>query len=378
MTSQKHLFSLEPGIHYLNCAYKAPLLKSAEEAGIAALQRERNPFTIKPDDFFEQTEEIRKQFANIIHDQSENIAIIPSTSYGFSSVLLNVKGKQGGHAITNLNEFPSGYYCLERWCRNSSQDLVVAQNSDSNTADWNQQILDRITEQTSVVLISSVHWMNGYKFDLKAIGEKCEKYGATFIVDGTQSVGALPIDVNDCKIDALVCAAYKWLFGPYSTALMYLRPKFHNGIPLEESWMNRSNARHFETLTHYTNSYGTGATRYNVGETSNFILSPILLEGLKQINSWNPSNIQEYAKTLRQPLSEYLHSTGLALKNQADYSEHLFSLPLPTGTNIVDLSQKLRENKVIVSIRGNNLRVSINMFNEEKDVEVLVGVLKGT
>ena len=46
-------------------------------------------------------------------------------------------------------------------------------------------------------------------------------------MDGSQSVGALPMDVKKYKIDALICAAYKWLMGPYSTALAYINEDFN-------------------------------------------------------------------------------------------------------------------------------------------------------
>ena len=158
---------------------------------------------------------------------------------------------------------------------------------------WNEKIVEQITTSTSIVLLSSVHWMNGTKLNLKEIGEKCKKVDAYFIVDGTQSVGAAPIDVKSLNIDALICAAYKWLFGPYSMALGYFSNKFNDGIPIEESWMNRLNAHQFSELTNYDSRYTSEAGRYNVGQTSNFILTPIMLEGLKQLNNWGIENISE-------------------------------------------------------------------------------------
>jgi selenocysteine lyase/cysteine desulfurase len=53
---------------------------------------------------------------------------------------------------------------------------------------------------TAAVLISSIHWTDGTLFDLRKIGERCREVNALFIVDGTQSVGALPIDVKECKL----------------------------------------------------------------------------------------------------------------------------------------------------------------------------------
>ena len=114
--------------------------------------------------------------------------------------------------------FESAYFSLKRWCENNQNELVTIDPDPNLTligADWNHKIIDAIDENTSIVLISSVHWMNGTKFDLKRIGEKCVEVGAKFIVDGTQSVGALTMDVKDFNIDALICAGYKWLFGYY-------------------------------------------------------------------------------------------------------------------------------------------------------------------
>ena len=97
--------------------------------------------------------------------------------------------------------------------------------------------------------MSAIHWMTGLKFDLKAIGDRCTEAGAKLILDGSQTVGATPLDVNQLKVDAIVCAGYKWLFGPYSIAIAYIGPAFNNGKPLEESWMNRKNASDFSNLT---------------------------------------------------------------------------------------------------------------------------------
>ena len=59
---QKPLFSLDENVHYLNCAYKSPLLKSGEEMAKKALLSERNPFNLKPHSYFEISDEIRIEF----------------------------------------------------------------------------------------------------------------------------------------------------------------------------------------------------------------------------------------------------------------------------------------------------------------------------
>ncbi len=381
MKCQKHLFNIKENIHYLNCAYKAPLLKSSEEACIKALIKERNPSDIIADNFFNVTEEVRGYFAEIINSSSNNIAIIPSTSYGFSSVLNNIEGKKNGNAITIQDEFPSGYFSIKRWCKENSNELLLINPDDDQILigeNWNDNLINQITEQTSIVLISSVHWMNGIRFNLEKIGQKCKKVGAKFIVDGTQSVGVLKMDVNKYNISALICASYKWLFGPYSVALAYINDDFNQGKPLEESWMNRVNSENFSALTNYEDTYQSNAGKFNVGESSNFILMPMLRESLKQIMKWKPNEIEAYCKSLIQPLINYLESLGVAFEKEKYFSNHLFALQLPANINMELLKNNLIKNNIYTSIRGNYLRVSVNVFNDEKDILKLINVIKQT
>lgn len=381
MNCQKHLFSLNEDVHYLNCAYKAPLLKIAEKAATNALIKDRNPFNLKVDDFFSDVNKVKIEFGKLINSPKENIALIPSTSYGFSSILNNIKSKPGKTAITIKDEFPGSYFCLEKWTKKNNNNLkIISPSTSSNVVgeNWNQQILDNINNNTSLVLMSSIHWMNGTKFKLREIGERCKKHGAKFIVDGTQSVGALKMDISEYNIDALVCASYKWLFGPYSMGLAYFSDQFTNGSPIEESWMNRTNASNFSSLTNYDPNYQSKANRFDVGEKSNFLLMPILLEGLKQVNKWTVHGVQSYCKELTVPLISKLSEIGIKFEDQKYFSPHLFALSLPTNIDPIQLKLNLEENKVFISLRGDFLRVSLNVFNDMNDIEKLVTVIKKT
>src|ERR1041385_2203101 len=170
MESQKHLFQLPGGLHYLNCAYMSPLLKSVEEAGIKGIQRKRNPSKISPDDFFNESIELRELVAQLIKANANQIAIIPSTSYGLQNALNNISAKEGGHALTIGDEFPSGYYAIERWCKINQQELKIIdgnKHSRDRAKKWNEELLNSINNETSVVILSSIHWMNGTRFDLE-------------------------------------------------------------------------------------------------------------------------------------------------------------------------------------------------------------------
>ncbi|RIW12933.1 aminotransferase class V-fold PLP-dependent enzyme [Algoriphagus lacus] len=378
LTSQKHLFSLDPEITYLNNAYRGPMLKSSEEAALEDLEKMRNPHLLRPEDFFSGVEVVKTLFGKLVNCPPIQVAVIPSTSYGFACVLNNWNPGKRKKAITVTDEFPSGYFSLQRWADEHDSTLVAIGpelSSGEIGKSWNDRILNEIDGNTGVVLISSVHWMNGVRFDLKQIGQRCREVGACFVVDGTQSVGAMPIDVIECQVDALICATYKWLLGPYSVAMAYFSERFNSGKPLEESWMNRTSSHNFSALTNYQPGFLPGANRYSVGETSHFILLPILEKALLQLLEWNPTRIQEYAGALKNSLVDFQNQQNLPLEVNAFISNHLFSLPISEGQDLNEVKRILEKERISVSVRGSSLRVSINVFNEQKDLDHLIGVL---
>ncbi len=378
LSVQKHLFQLPGDIVYLNCAYMSPLLKSVEEAGMKGIARKRNPASIQQEDYFNEAEEIRKKLGSLLNAAPQQIAIIPSSSYGLKSVVNNLPVNTGKYAITVADEFPSGYYTILNWCKKNDKELKVIQPP-GYTGDrgkkWNDKILEAINTDTAVVLMSSIHWTDGTKFDLKKIGERCKEVNALFVVDGTQSVGALPIDVAAYHIDALACAGYKWLLSPYSIGFAYFSEYFNEGIPLEDTWMNKSNANDFVRLTSYVDEYKPGAARYNAGEFSNFILLPMLNAALDQIIDWQVNLIQDYCTNLIKPLVQVLKEKKFWIEDENYRASHLFGFLLPDNISSAHLMEKLREKKIFVSVRGDAIRVSAHLYNTEKDIEALADVL---
>lgn len=375
MNCQKDKFRLREGEHYLNCGYKAPLLRTAEEACRNALIRNRNPMDIRTEDFFSEVEEVKGLFSKLVGGSPDQMAVIPSCSYGFGSVLSAVPPKTNGKAITLDEEFPSGYFALKKWCNDHQQDMKVIKKPQSASTNWSQRIMEGITSDTSLVLMSSIHWMTGYQYDLAAIGRRCREVGAYFIVDGTQSVGALDIDVKRDNIDALICAAYKWLLGPYSLGMMYVGDPLAEGSPLEESWMNRNNAARFSELTKYDETYKPRAGRYNVGETTNFLLMPMLKTSLTQILEWDVRVIPQYVNRLKRRLELYLQTLDEAL-DLSEFAPHLVGISLPSRVDPEALKTELTLQKVSLSNRGDQLRISFHLFNDQEDVDALIQAIE--
>jgi len=302
MNDQRHLFTLPEDIHFINCAYMSPLLKTVEEVGVSAIYLKRSPVLIPPVSFFTQTEIIKEKYARLVKASDyKQVAMINAASYGMATAIKNAPDNRRHKAVTTAEEFPSTVYSLRRWCKthNAKLEMVKPPNYRENRGKiWNERLLDAIDKDTAMVAMSMVHWADGTLFDMEAIGKRCKEMGAMLIVDGTQSVGAYPIDVQKMHIDALVTPAYKWMMGPYGSGCAYYSERFNEGIPLEESWLNRANAKDFSALTNYTDDYMPGAARYNMGEFSSFIHLPMLEKSIDQLLAWTPEFIQSYCREL--------------------------------------------------------------------------------
>jgi selenocysteine lyase/cysteine desulfurase len=379
LTSKRAQFSLPPQVTYLNCAYMSPLLKVVEKEGLKALRRKRNPAQISAQDFYTDTETLRPEYAKLIGAKDpKRIVVIPSVSYGLATVAKNINIKKDQHIIVAGEQFPSNYYPWQSLCEETGASIksVSAPTDFTDRGKrWNEKILEAVNSNTRAVAIGNVHWADGTRFDLAAIRKRTTEVGALLIVDGTQSVGAMPFDVQKIKPDALVCAAYKWLLGPYSTGLAYYGEYFDNGKPIEESWINRLYSEDFAALVNYQAAYQPGMLRYEVGEHSNFNLIPMLLKSVQQLNKWGVNRIQEYCKSIGNESILKLKEKGFVIEDEAWRGSHLFGIRLPQGVNLDKLKASLLKHKVYVSFRGTAIRVAPNVYNTEKDFQKLVKVL---
>lgn len=379
LTPKRSQFTIPPSVTYLNCAYMSPLLKVAEKAGIKGLRSKRNPVDIPPQAFFADTELLRPEYAKLIHvKDAKRIVTIPSISYGMATVAKNLGIKKDQHIIVAHEQFPSNYYPWQSLCEETGASInAVAppEDSDNRGKRWNEKILDAINVNTRAVAIGNVHWADGTRFDLQAIRKRTKDVGALLIIDGSQSVGALPFDVSKINPDALVCAGYKWLMGPYSIGLAYYGEYFDNGKPIEENWMNRLHAEDFSSLVKYQANYQPGSLRFEVGEHSNFIAVPMLLKSIEQLNKWGVERIQEYCKTISASCVARLKEKGFIIEDEAYRGSHLFGVRLPKEMDLEKVKASLLKHKIYVSVRGNSIRVSPNVYNTEKDLQKLTKVL---
>ncbi len=377
---QKALFSLQEGQHYLNCAYQGPFPKTAEAAGQEQiLLKAQAPFNIGKSNFFDPIEQLREKFAKLINcSEPDRIASIPSASYGIAQAANNIHLKPRQNVILLGSQFPSNYYQWKALTDRYMAGLRIVDSEwhDENPGkDWNQRILDSIDQYTAVVAMGHVHWADGTLFDLEAIREKTRAVDALLIIDGTQSVGALPFDLEKIDPDALICAGYKWLLGPYGSGLAYFGPYFDTGDPIENNWQNRKDSDKFENLN-YQAEYRPKAQRYNVGQQSNFIYAAMMNKSLDLLLEWTPEEIQRYCLRLTRPGLAELSALGCEIAPESARASHLFGIKPAPNMNEQALKQHFQDQNVHVSMRHGRVRVSPNIYNDEADMEALLNAFR--
>lgn len=376
---QREAFQLPRDYHYFNCAYMGPLPRVAEEAGVAAIAKKRVPTRIIPPDSFWDTDHLRTLFARLVHAEDPGrIAIQPGVSYGVATAGRNLPVSSGQNIVMTHEQFPGNVYTWRRLAAESSGELRAVEPGagPDRGREWNERLLDAIDARTAIVAVPNVHWTDGTRFDLIEIGRRCRDVGAALVVDATQSVGALDLDVREVQPDALICATYKWLLGPYSLSLAYFGPRFDDGTPLEETWIARDGSDDFQHLVDYQDAYQPGAVRFDVAERSNFFLAPIAGASLELILEWGSDRIQEYCRQLTGEFLSEVGELGYSVESEAWRGSHLFGLRMPGSVDLSALKDSLAAESISASLRGTALRLSPNVYNDEEDVAALLDVLE--
>jgi selenocysteine lyase/cysteine desulfurase len=373
ISCQRPLFDIPDPISYLNCSAKSPLLQSAKEAALAAIERAEHPWLFQPSDMTRDLEKARGLFARIINASADDVAIVPSASYGITLAAKNLRLVPGVEIVTLQDQFPSNMYPWRETAKKTGAALkMVARPSDY---DWTPAILDAIGRNTAVVALPLCHWTDGSRVDVSAVSERAKSVGAALVMDATQSAGAMPIDVKTFKPDFLVASCYKWLFGPYSLGFLYVDSKHHGGEPLEYGWMSRAGSEDHANLVRYTDDYQAGARRFDMGERSQLNTMPIAVAGMEQILKWGVDAIQKTLAAKTDRVEERARALGLNPVPKKNRVGHIVGLRFPKGMPD-GLLETLNFKKVYVSVRGDAIRVSPHVYNTDADVERLFEVLK--
>ncbi|HEX8573514.1 MAG TPA: aminotransferase class V-fold PLP-dependent enzyme [Allosphingosinicella sp.] len=368
---QRALFDIPEGVAYLDCAKMGPLSRAAIEAGRRGLERKAHPWNVRAEHFFDESDAVRALFARLVGASADEVAIVPSVSYAMATVMANVPVAAGQKIVTLADDFPSGILASRALAQRA--EARVATVARLEQGDWSSAILEAIDRDTALVVAPHTHWVCGTMIDVEAIGRRCRSVGAALVLDTTQSTGALPLDLAAVDPDYLVATAYKWLLGPYSLAFLYVAPRHQQGRPLEEAWIVRRNAEDFRSLTAYEEGFAAGARRFDMGERANFALLPVAGAAIGQLLDWGVENVAETLGAATGKLEARLAELGIA--GAQGRAPHFLSVRFPGGLP-EGIEARLAAADIHVSLRGDRMRITPHLYNDEGDFERLIEALR--
>jgi len=365
---QRAAFNVPDDVAYFNTASLCPQLESVRVAGEGALERRGRPWTISSVDWFTDVERLRSLFARLVGASDEGIALVPATSYGFAIAAGNLPLRADRRVLVLEDEYPSGIYTWRAAARRSGAEVLTVSREPGQT--WTDAVLAALDERVEIVSVPNVHWTDGSLVDLGPISDRARELGARLVIDASQSVGAMPLDVGELKPDFLVTVGYKWQLGPFGLGYLYVDEEHRQGEPLEQNWITRAGAEDFARLVDYRDEYQPGARRFDVGGRTKFELTPMAIAALEQIVEWEVPRI---AATLAERTSEIARRAaelGLDPVPDERRGPHLLGVRLPEQARERTLSA-LADHNCFVAVRGSSLRIAPHLHTSDEDVDRL-------
>jgi cysteine desulfurase/selenocysteine lyase len=312
--------------------------------------------------WFDDMDRIRESCAKLVNCQAGDIAFVPNACTGLSFLMQGLDWKQGDEVLTLSDEFPNQLYQAAAALRFHFTFKKVA---------WQDFYASVNPERTRVVVLSSVNYASGFRPPIEEIGRFLKERGILFYLDGTQSVGALQIDVQAVRPALLCVDAYKWLLSPNGAGFVYVDPEWRPRLPpAVVGWRSDAGWREVGSLNHGTPVFPESAQKYEGGMIpfpSLYGMGAVLEMMLDLGPAAIESRVLELAAKTRAMLA------GLADEVNSDASQ-IVTAKLP-GRNAGELARVLRTRNIVISARHGRLRVSPHFYNDETDIETLRAAL---
>jgi selenocysteine lyase/cysteine desulfurase len=371
LPSQRSFFDIPDNITYLNMSAMSPNLKRVTQAGHEEVDRKRHPWLYTQEHWFTGVEALREQAGRVMNTSPENVALIPSVSYGLAVAARNLPLKAVQNIVILDSQFPSNVYVWRELTKAIGLKIVTVRAEEGEN--WTEAILKHIDAFTGLVSVPVCHWTDGAYINLEEIGKKSREVGAALVVDASQSLGVYPIDIDKIKPDFLVSVGYKWLLGPYGLGYMYADPKYHEeGQPIEYNWLMRKGSEEFSKLTDYQDEYKSGARRFDFGENSSFIHVSMARKALDQVLEWQIPRIQGTLRLLTDQVATWAADNNLEVPSTR--VGHMIGVKMPEES-LSKARQLLNDHKIYVSYRKDRIRISPYLYSDTENITFLTDTL---
>lgn len=359
-------FPITRDLIYLNHAAVAPLSAPAANAIKGLVDDVCCYGSLHYDKWMEGYAGLRTAAAKLINASASEIAILKNTSEGISTVAEGLDWKAGDKVIVFEEEFPANYY---PWVRLERRGVKVTALS---IYDPIEKIAAAV-EGARLLAVSYVNYLSGFRVNLQQIGELCRAYGCFFFVDAIQGMGAFPIDVEACHIDALAADGHKWMLGPEGNAVLYVREKWLDAIqPVEFGWTNPAKYADYASRDM---TLRPDAGRYECGtlNTAGCFGQRAAIEFLLQIGI---DNISSTIHSLADQLEASVRAKGyeVVIQRTRDNGSGIVTFRHPS-IDCRPIVSALGRNRIVATSRQGWIRMSPHFYISPENIEHVVEIL---
>ncbi len=307
-------------------------------------------------------EQIRRESATFIAGEPEEIAFVKNTSHGISIVAEGLDWREGDNILLCENDFPSNVY---PWLNLKRKGVEIKAIPCRNERTLLEDIEMLIDSRTRLVTVSSVNFSNGFKMDLKMVGEVCRSKGVLFFVDAIQSLGVVPMDVNEFKIDFLSADGHKWLLGPEGSGIFYCRKERAQRLnPSLIGWKSIINESDYD---HIDFRLKTNALRFEEGSLS--VMGIFALgAAIDLLIEVGIDRIQSRVIELGDLIIREAEKRDFQVRTPKDKEERGGIISIIGSFNPINVKDRLKEEGILVNVRGGAIRVSPHFYNTEHEI----------
>jgi len=339
---------------YLNTATFGQLPRRATEA-VAKHWQHRDELACT--DFlswYDDADRLRVSIAKLIGATADDIAFVDSASGALGMVLAALDLKADDNIVTLQDEFPNYLYLPQM-----------------REVPW-EHFYESIDHNTRMVAISEVNYATGFRPPLEELSKFTRERGIILFVDGTQSVGALTINLQKLNIDIYAAHAYKWMISPPGSGFMaVLEPLRSNLRPIKVGWRSHKTWRHVDNLHHGVPEFSASAEKYEGGGLP-FALLYALEQSVQMMLEIGPDVIEKRVMELTKSTRERMRDLGAEV---ADNGSQIVAAKFP-GRDPSHLAGELKKRNVNVAARHGFLRISPHFYNDHTDLERLCEAIK--
>ena len=233
-------FGLDPRGTWFNTAHQGAIPLVAAEAAREAVEWKLDPSALTAERFAEVPDRCRRATARWIGADPADVFLANGASLGIHQIAAGMPLKAGDDVLLMHGDFPSNVLPWLAW---EERGVSVRRLRPASRVLELGEIRDALRPETRVICLSWVHSFSGWTLEIDEIGRLCRERGVALVVNVTQGLGARCLDVTRTAVDAVVCAGWKWLCGPYGVGFGWLAPEFRARLsPPHRYWLAHQTA----------------------------------------------------------------------------------------------------------------------------------------